>query len=92
MYSTKSAVVLFVGLIAEMPKILKKQLKFKCLEVLCNTVHRQDKWLDHCKKKHIYKYKNKIDIKYKVIEEKIGDGPWTKWTGEDNSQCTEFER
>lgn len=34
-----------------MPKILKRTFKYKCLEILCNTIHRQDKWIEHCKKK-----------------------------------------
>lgn len=44
-----------------------------------NTVHRHDKWVEHCKKKHSYKFKNNITIKYKVIAVKEGDGPWTPY-------------
>lgn len=61
-----------------MPRALKVVFKYKCLEVLCNTVHRQDKWIEHCRKKHVYKFKSNIDIKYKVVESKQGDGKWEK--------------
>lgn len=64
-----------------MPRKLKKAFKYKCLELMCNTVHRHDKWLEHCKKKHLYKFKNNIDIKYKITEEKEGDGPWMPYMG-----------
>lgn len=46
---------------------------------MCNTVHRNDKWLEHCKKKHAYKLKNNIHIKYKITEMKEGNGPWTPY-------------
>lgn len=59
-----------------MPRILKKSFKYKCLEMMCNTVHRHDKWAEHCTKKHTYKLKNNIDIKYKIIEVREGSGPW----------------
>lgn len=62
-----------------MPQKLKKAFKYKCLELMCNMVHRNDKWLEHCKKKHSYKVKNNIDIKYKITEIKEGDGPWTPY-------------
>lgn len=63
-----------------MPKTLKRTFKYKCLEMLCNTIHRQDKWLDHCKKKHSYKLKNNLEIKYKKVEFKDGSGPWKPWS------------
>ena len=50
-----------------------------CIRDSCNTVHRKDKWIDHCKKKHAYKFKNNLKINYKVIEIKTGDGPWKKY-------------
>lgn len=64
----------------------KIQLKYKCLELLCNTVHRKDKWLKHCKEKHAHKYKNNLKINYKVIEIKTGDGPWRKYATTDTTE------
>lgn len=32
------------------------------------------------KKKHSYKLKNNLEIKYKVVAFKDGNGPWTSWT------------
>lgn len=61
-----------------MPRQLKQSVKYKCLEVMCNTVHRQDKWQEHCRKKHAYKFKNNLKINYRVVEVKTGDGPWQK--------------
>lgn len=62
-----------------MPRALQRTFKYKCLEVLCNTVHRQDKWVEHCKKKHTYKLKNNLNIKYKIIEFREGNnGQWKR--------------
>lgn len=38
------------------------------LELLYNTVCRQDKWLEPCKKRHGYKLKSNFNMRYKVIE------------------------
>lgn len=62
-----------------MPRQLKRTFKYKCLELMCNTVHRCDKWAEHCKKKHLYKLRNNLDIKYKIIETKDGGGPWVPY-------------
>lgn len=59
-----------------MPK-KQKLLKYKCLEPLCNAKVRHDKWSDHCKKKHVYKTKNGLNINFKIIEEKeMGEPAW----------------
>lgn len=58
-----------------MPK-KQKLLKYKCLENLCNAIVRKDKWQEHCKKKHLYKFYNKLDIKYKIIEMKQDGEGW----------------
>lgn len=34
--------------------------------------------LEHCRKNHTYKFKNNIEIKYKIVESKKGDGKWEK--------------
>lgn len=59
-----------------MPPQLKRTFKYKCLEVMCNTTHRQDIWVDHCKNKHHFKFKNNVGIKYKVVEFKEGGAQW----------------
>lgn len=66
-----------------MPRKLKSLLKYKCQEIMCNTVHRKDKWMEHCKNKHSYKFKNNIAIKYKIIEMKDADGAWKPYTDSD---------
>jgi len=71
-----------------MPRILKKMFKYKCMEIMCNTVHRQDKWPEHCKKKHAYKFKNNMNIKYKVVEVKEGNGPFIPYTEENQDHQT----
>lgn len=69
-----------------MPK-KQKQFKYKCLEVMCHATIRHDKWLEHCKKKHAYKVKNKLDIKYKIIEFKCsGEDQWKPYIN-DNLQA-----
>lgn len=35
---------------------------------MCKVVHRQDKWDEHFKKKHSYKFKHNQLVKYKVTE------------------------
>ncbi|XP_039295408.1 uncharacterized protein LOC120353928 [Nilaparvata lugens] len=75
-----------------MPKRAKTLYKFKCLEVMCNTIHRKDKWLDHCNKKHSYKLKNNLKINYKVVEMKVNNGPWQKYIpGPSSSQSTSLD-
>ncbi|KAG8179010.1 hypothetical protein JTE90_014013 [Oedothorax gibbosus] len=59
-----------------MPK-KQKLYKYRCLELLCKAVVRQDKWNDHCKKKHSWKVKNNFEIKYKIVEVKPADS--LKW-------------
>lgn len=47
------------------------------------------------RKKHSYKFKNNIEIKYKVIETKKGDGPWTPYietSRSTNTKTTPEER
>ncbi|KAG8247981.1 hypothetical protein J6590_050277 [Homalodisca vitripennis] len=75
-----------------MPKRAKTLYKFKCLEVMCNTIHRKDKWLDHCKKKYSYKFKNNLKINYKVVEIKVDNGPWQKYVPDPSpSQSTSLD-
>ncbi|XP_046685902.1 uncharacterized protein LOC124371599 [Homalodisca vitripennis] len=59
---------------------------------MCNTIHRKDKWLDHCKKKHSYKFKNNLKINYKVVEIKVDNGPWQKYVPDPSpSQSTSLD-
>lgn len=69
-----------------MPK-KQKQFKYKCLEVLCNAIVRHDKWHEHCKKKHPYHVKQKLDVKYKIVQFKCANE--NKWT---NVSATENQR
>lgn len=55
------------------------------MEVMCNTTHRKDKWLEHCKKKHAYKFRHNLNISFKMVEVKSGDGPWVKYTDAESS-------
>ena len=41
------------------------------MEVMCNTTHRKDKWLEHCKKKHAYKFRHTVpnlNISFKMVQ------------------------
>lgn len=69
-----------------MPRVSKKTItyKYKCLEPMCRTVHRQDKWIKHCETKHIYKSKNDIAIPFKIIEVKEGNGSWKPYIDPSN--------
>ncbi|XP_046688452.1 uncharacterized protein LOC124374245 [Homalodisca vitripennis] len=59
---------------------------------MCNTIHRKDKWLDHCKKKHSYKFKNNLKINYKVVEIKVDNDPWQKYVPDPSpSQSTSLD-
>ena len=72
-------------IVVKMPKKLKQLFKYKCMEVMCNTTHRKDKWLEHCKKKHAYKFRHNLNISFKMVEVKSGDGPWVKYTDAESS-------
>ena len=58
----------------------QKQFKYRCQEPCCAMLVRSDKWSDHCRKKHGYKYSRNMDVKYKIVEVKNSDtGSWTKY-------------
>lgn len=54
----------------------------------CSDPH--DKWKDHCKKKHVFKFKNDIKIKYRVIEVRHSNcGVWMPLTESDNKDSSD---
>lgn len=67
----------------EMTNSSRKKYKYKCLEPLCHSSNRYDRWVDHCKRKHVYKYCNRLEIKHKVVKLKHYDTPWRRWRGEE---------
>lgn len=52
------------------------KLKYRCLEPCCSILVRSDKWIDHCRNKHAFRHARNLDIKYKTVEVKEGNGPW----------------
>ena len=59
----------------------QKQFKYRCQEPCCAMLVRSDKWSDHCRKKHGYKYSRDMDIKYRAVEVKnSATGAWTKYS------------
>lgn len=50
-----------------MPKRAVVQYKHKCMEILCKSIHRTDKWLAKLKNKHICKFKPYLNDKYKIV-------------------------
>ena len=59
-----------------MPRKQNVVVKYKCLELCCGKIVREDKWLQHCKNFHGFKTKRNEDIKRKPIEYKIDGGKW----------------
>lgn len=52
---------------------------------MCHAIVRQDEWIQYCKKKHVYKFKNNSEIKYKIIEVKFSDSQrWKPYTSKTN--------
>ena len=54
----------------------QKQWKYKCLEPCCAMLIRSDKWTEHCRSKHVFKFSRKMVIKYKTVEMKETGGKW----------------
>lgn len=62
-----------------MLKRAKNLYKYTCLQVLCNTVHRKNKWIDGCKKNMLTSSNKICKFLYTVTEIKMGDGPCKKY-------------
>ncbi|CAL1267243.1 unnamed protein product [Larinioides sclopetarius] len=63
-----------------MPKNITRY-KYKCLGLMCTVIVRHDKWIENCRKKHVFKFRNNIDInvKQKCVEAINGSHPVEKF-------------
>jgi hypothetical protein len=39
-----------------MPRVQKEIHKYRCMEPACGNIVRSDKWSDHCRCKHLFKF------------------------------------
>lgn len=54
--------------------------KYKCKELVCNAIVRSDKWNEHCRKKHLVKYKMGLEIKKEIISvREASTSEWKKY-------------
>lgn len=74
-------VFVYVDSKISMPKTLKCQHKYKCLELACGKLICGDKWNGHCKRDHGFKLVRGHDIKRALFAVKEGDGPWRPFHG-----------
>ena len=65
-----------------MPRKQNILLKYKCSELCCGKIIREDKWLEHCKKFHAFKTKRGDEIKRKTIAYKVAGGKWLIYRSE----------
>lgn len=47
----------------------KTKYKMRCCEVACNCLVRSDKWTDHCRKRHAFKFTRLVDIYDRKLSE-----------------------
>jgi hypothetical protein len=69
-----------------MPRKQNILLKYKCSELCCGKIIREDKWLQHCKSFHAFKLKRGDPIKRKPIEYKVAGGKWLDYRSKSDVQ------
>jgi len=58
-----------------MLRVLKNQYKYRCIELACGRIVRSDKWNNHCKTDHGFKFA-RDEIKKKIVQIRNEAGPW----------------
>lgn len=63
-------------------------LKYKCSELCCGKIIREDKWLEYCKKFHAFKTNRDYEIKRETIEYKVAGEKWLIYRFESENHPT----
>jgi hypothetical protein len=74
-----------------MPREQKITVKYRCQEICCNLLVREDKWIEHCKKFHAFKFRHggSESVKRKAVEYKNAGGKWLNYNASATKTTTE---